>query len=222
MSNVAGKAYAMNVLTPLPWYKTFINKIYFKAVTTVAKGSIKGLITLSLIHFARWTIIGPKDFPRLSKSQPKEKLKYAYMLFNSNFNGSWDQYVDSFSSAIPSGLNLFWQGSLKYPKSVPFTPFRDYIRYNQIDTDYYYSAYPMASSNDVKAAIRTRKALLDFVTETKDMDADKFKAHYDQLLRGLQLDLSEMGPTPVVSMASLEVQQKRAEDSEPVAQLVSA
>ena len=87
------------------------------------------------------------------------------MLFVSNFNGTWDQYIDAFSDGIPNGLDLFWYASLKYPHSIPITGFKDYITYNQIDTDYYYNATPGAAQRDIKAAlavlweIRTLSAL---------------------------------------------------------------
>ena len=58
------------------------------------------------------------------------------MLFVSNFNGTWDQYIDAFSDGIPNGLDLFWYASTKYPGSIPSTPFNAYIRANQIDCDY--------------------------------------------------------------------------------------
>ena len=76
------------------------------------------------------------------------------MLFVSNFNGTWDQYIDAFSDGIPNGLDLFWYSSTKYPGSIPITPFKNYIRANQIDTDYYYNATPGAAQRDIKAALQ--------------------------------------------------------------------
>ena len=43
------------------------------------------------------------------------------MLFCSNFNGTWDQYIDAFADGIPNGLDLFWYTSSKYPASIPVT-----------------------------------------------------------------------------------------------------
>ena len=80
MSNIAGKAYAMNVITPLPWYEAWITRLLFKAVPLLPSKTL-GLVTLSLIHYARWVVVGPKGFPRLSAEQPAEDLKYNYMLF---------------------------------------------------------------------------------------------------------------------------------------------
>lgn len=200
MSNIAGKAYAMNVITPIRWYMTWINKVIFW-VAQKRPSTLKGLMTLSLIHYARWVIIGRNQFPHLSPHQPKEKLNYSYMLFFSNFNGSWAQYVDSFTFAIPSGLDLFWKWNIRYPKSVPLTPFHSYIQFNQIQTDHYYTAYPLASANDVKAASRVKTALIDFNERSADAEPEEFMKQYKALLRGLQYDLGDMQPTPIVSLA---------------------
>jgi hypothetical protein len=205
MSNIAGKAYAMNAVTPMRWYTAWWNKLFFwiahKRPSTTA-----GLVTLSLIHYARWVIIMPKQFPRLSPQQPQEDVKYAYMLFFSNFNGSWNQYVDSFSSAIPSGLNLFWFGSIKYPRSVPMLPFHRYITSNQIWTDYYYNAYPMATSNDIKSAKRVKDSLQAFIGESQNAGPEEFQQKYNRLLIDLQRDISQMGPNPVVSLSASAVE----------------
>src|SRR5262245_491470 len=103
MSNIAGKAYAMNLVTPIRRYMVPINKIIFWAIgLPFFRSKLRGLLTLSMIHYARWVILQAGDFPRLNPMQPKENLQYGYMLFFSNFNGTWEQYVDSFSAAIPS------------------------------------------------------------------------------------------------------------------------
>jgi hypothetical protein len=201
MSNIAGKAYAMNVITPIQWYLGWLNKLIFW-VALIMPSTLRGLTTLSLIHYARWVIIGRSSFPRLDPSQPKENLHYSYMLFFSNFNGSWDQYVDSFTFAIPSGLDLFWKWNVRYPKSVPLTPFHSYIKYNQIQTDHYYNAYPLAAANDLKAAKIVNAALMEFDQKWNDAPPDQFQKQYHALLRTLQGDLGDMRPTPIVSVAT--------------------
>ncbi|MBY0573482.1 MAG: hypothetical protein K2P84_07350 [Undibacterium sp.] len=212
MSNIAGKAYAMNVITPIRWYTAWLNRLYFW-VALKLPATLKGLVTLSLIHYARWVIIGKDQFPHLAPEQPKEELKYSYMLFFSNFNGSWDQYVDSFTFAIPAGLDLFWKWNVRYPKSVPLTPFHNYIRYNQIETIHYYNAYPLAASNDVKSGQAVKDALVAFQKhpqEEHDANGDAaFMQRYKSLLRGLQHDLGDMHPTPIISMSAHQVQRRQ-------------
>ena len=215
MSNVAGKSYAMNVVTPIKWYLRWINKLIFWSVTSGAfkllGASLDGLTTLSLIHYARWTVVKPSEFPRLSEEQPKETIKYSYMFFFSNFNGSWDQYVDSFHTAIPAGLDLFWFKNVKYPKSIPLQPFHAYINFNQVWTNHYYNAYPMAAANDVKSAKNVKDNLLTFVADNEKQTTetdDQFKGRYNQLILNLQHDLGLMSPTPIVSLSSKAVENR--------------
>jgi len=203
MSNIAGKAYAMNVVTPTTWYNALINKFIFWFVQLPGGAAyLGGLITLSLIHYARWTIVSPKEFPHLDKSQPKENLKYNYMFFFSNFNGSWAQYVDSFHTAIPDGLDLFWFNNVKYPKSVPLQPFHAYISYNQVWTNHYYNAYPIAAANDVKKAKDLAEQLRTFSDSNANVDPQAFQQAYHRLLHDVQHGISMMEPTPIVSLSA--------------------
>jgi hypothetical protein len=218
MSNIAGKAYAMNAITPMRRYTSWLNRLIF-LVAGMYPPFLSGLLTLSLIHYARWVIVTPSQFPRLSPDQPEENLKYHYMFFFSNFNGSWDQYVDSFSSAISDGLDKFWIFNIKYPKSIPMLPFHRYITANQIWTDHYYNAYPMASSNDVKSARKVRDALLAFIPEVAQATPEVFQEKYNRLLLSLQHDISQMGPNAVVSLAASAVERRlRREEGLPIRQ----
>ena len=210
MSNIAGKAYAMSLVTPIRRLLAPVNKLVFWAVgTPLLKFSLRGLQTLSMIHYARWVIIHDRDFPRLSRAQPRERLRYAYMFFFSNFNGSWEQYVDSFAAAIPSGLNLLWWRNIAWPTAVPEQPFHRYVEFNQIWTDYYYSAYPMAASNDVKSAQKVKEKLCELVKSTRDATPDAFLVAYNRMLKQLQGDLSQMAESPIVSLAAEEVAARR-------------
>ena len=206
----------MNVITPLRWYTAWWTRLTFWVAGNF-RSTVTGLLTLSLIHYARWVIVKPSQFPRLSPDQPKEELRYTYMLFFSNFNGSWDQYVDSFSSAIPKGLNMFWKWNIKYPQSVPMQPFHRYITANQIWTDHYYNAYPMASSNDVKSAKKVRDNLLQFIGNVKNASPEEFQQQYNRLLIGLQHDISQMAPNPVVSLSASAVERRLAKERQGVA-----
>jgi len=209
MSNIAGKAYAMNVVTPAKWYTVWVNKLIFWFVQLPGGAAyLKGLLTLSLIHYARWAIVSPKEFPHLDKSQPTETIKYSYMFFFSNFNGSWDQYVDSFHSAIPSGLDMFWFKNVKYPNSVPLQPFHAYINYNQIWTSHYYNAYPLAASNDLKGAKRLTEKLRAFNEANSNASSEDFNKAYNRLLLDVQKDISIMERTPIVSLSAQAVAER--------------
>lgn len=197
MTNVAGKAYGMNVLTPMKPCKTWINTAIFRA-GRIYPDTLSGLLGLSLIHFARWVMIRPKQWPDLGQGA-QTQMKNDYMLFCSNFNGTWDQYIDAFSDGIPNGLDLFWWASTGYPHSITITPFKDYILHNQYDTNYYYDATPGSAQRDIKGALRVYIALLKLAQDHKTLSAEDFAALYSQQLTVIQNDLGTPGYAPVAS-----------------------
>ena len=196
MSNVAGKAYAMNVLTPMKPRKTWINTFIFIAARALPD-KLAGLLGLSIIHFARWIMVRRDQWPDLG--QGREQLVNDYMIFCSNFNGTWDQYIDAFSDGLPNGLDMFWYSSTKYPKSVPITPFKDYIRANQIYTDYYYNATPGSAQRDIKCALRVRDAVRQLARAHAAAPPEQFAGLWREALVSVQNDLGSPGFAPVAS-----------------------
>lgn len=193
MTNVAGKAYGMNVVTPMRPWKTWVNRLIFRA-SRALPGTLSGLLGLSLIHFARWVFIKRDQWPQLG--QPPQRLANDYMLFCSNFNGTWDQYIDAFADGIPNGLDLFWYSSSKYPNSIPVTPFKNYIRANQIDTNYYYNATPGSGQRDIKLALRLAR---DLEQVNPDLDDASLAEAYKRVLRAAQSNIGSAGYAPVAS-----------------------
>ena len=197
MSNIAGKAYAMNVVTPSKPMCTWLNRLIFM----VARGlpqRLAGLLGLSIIHFARWTLVKRDQWPDLG--QGKQNLQNDYMIFCSNFNGTWDQYIDAFSDGIPSGLDLFWYTATKYPASIPITPFKDYITYNQIYTDYYYNATPGSAQRDIKCAMRVYDSLKDLAERHGRETPEAFAQSYRKAMLAMQGCFGEPGYGPVASL----------------------
>jgi hypothetical protein len=199
MSNIAGKAYAMNVLTPMRPWRSWVQTLIF-SVARVAPVQLSGLLGLKLIHFARWVVIKRDQWPDLG--QGKQVIDNDYMLFLSNFNGTWDQYIDAFADGIPGGLDLFWYTSTKYPHSIPISTFKDYIGMNQIHTGYYYNATPGAAQRDIKAALRVRREVLALAEVHRGGDPGAFARAYRVAFAKVANSLASPGYAPIASVAT--------------------
>jgi hypothetical protein len=208
MSNLAGKAYAMNVVTPMRPRVTWINNFLFM-ISRGLPGTLSGLLGLGFIHFARWVIIRRDQWPQLG--QPRAKLANDYMLFCSNFNGTWDQYIDAFADGIPGGLDLFWYASTKYPNSIPVAPFKNYIRANQIDTNYYYNATPGSGQRDIKLALKLSHDLAAIAGKAGTLDDAGLASAFEQLLIANQGGLGSPGYAPVASCDTAAADRNRAD-----------
>src|SRR5215218_2155270 len=63
---------------------------------------LEQLRRLSFIHFARWTVI--TKVPRNGGQHPQERLERALLLFESDFDGDWDEYIAAFSLVVGSRI----------------------------------------------------------------------------------------------------------------------
>ena len=103
----------------------------------------------------------------------------------------------AFADVLAAGLDLVWRWSEKFPRSRPVSAFKRYIALVQFDTDYYYTAYPRATTNDVKAAHRVCAALEDLGKSSGDMSPADFNRAYLQFLIRVQKDLGATGVGPI-------------------------
>jgi hypothetical protein len=89
------------------------------------QGSLGGIAT---IHFARWVIID----------------RGRWLLFTSNYDGSWESYIGDFVDKAAAGMDAIWRSAPNYPKqgSIDIEAFKAIIRANQVRTQTFYSAYP--------------------------------------------------------------------------------
>ncbi|HEX8085678.1 MAG TPA: hypothetical protein VF529_15405 [Solirubrobacteraceae bacterium] len=181
--NVDGQAIAITVFSTVKWWgRLFLPLLFFftaripKLTGTLAK--------LSFIHFARWTIV--KKLPYNGEPQVKQKLRYAHMYFESNFNGGWEEYIDAFSHILTRGMTAFWGSSYGFPKPLPTAPFKSYIQVNEIEADHYYSAYPEATSTMIQRALVLDEKLAPLKRDAERMDPDAFAAAYRAFLCDVQ------------------------------------
>lgn len=195
MPNLAGKSYALTALTPMHREALPIMRLTFKGLGLgFWHRYTEELIALRFIHFARWVVIPHSAFPRLSSDQPQEDVHYDYLMFCSNFNGDWENYIEAFSEMIPGGIDNIWRWSLNYPGSRPVGPFLDYIHSCQYDTTYYYNAYPGAATRDILEALSVVEELDRFGTEADGLTADEFDQAYAAFVSRVQTSLGQTGP----------------------------
>ncbi len=97
-------------------------------------GSLTGIKT---IHFVRWLVI---DNGRR-------------LLFLSDYDNSWENYIDEFAEMILSGLDAIWDTALGFPpdgaRDLP--AFKRFLRCHQVPAEVFFSAYPGATVLNIAA-----------------------------------------------------------------------
>jgi deferrochelatase/peroxidase EfeB len=113
--------------------------------------------TLGTIHFARWvTVPGTGD-----------------LLFLSNYDGSWESYLEDFITRAHAGLTVIWSNTVGFPRTrnlfqegaTDGTRFKNWARRWQIPTGFWYSAYPDLTMATVRRNAAIRQGLAAALTE---------------------------------------------------------
>jgi hypothetical protein len=179
--NRAGRATGLTTLTPLPRLWAAPLKLLLRVKTRL--GPDKTLRRLSFIHVAYWVLID--RFPL-----EQRRSRYSYLLFISNFNGSWFDYIDVFSTAVPQKMALIWGTSYGYPGARPPRAFTQHIRANDRPLEHYYSAYPGATTTEIASALRVhRRFQTDVAPAAAGGDPADLARAWHGFLRATQRDL---------------------------------
>ena len=171
-ANILGRASALTSINTIKPYGVPILRALFFVGSFVPPFTAK-LRSLSFIHFARWTIVD-----RL----PGEDLKRAHLLFESNFNGTWSQYIDAFSYVVPTELGAIWRWCYGFPGPIPAGPFKADIARHEYSAAHFYAAYPEASTTMVAGALEVRGRLDDLRRRARGMDAAEFDEAWREFL----------------------------------------
>ena len=102
------------------------------------------LIGISTIHFVRWLVI---DSGRR-------------LMMVSDYDGSWENYIDEFAEMIVSGLDAIWETAIGFPpdgaRDLP--AFKRFLRTHQVPSDAFFSAYPDATVLNIASETRRVEA----------------------------------------------------------------
>lgn len=137
------------------WFRRFTLRgvlaiIHFAARAVYTHGELGGIPS---IHFAHWAMIdGGKR-----------------LLFVSNFDGSWENYLDDFIDKAHSGLTGVWSNTGGFPRSYLLfwggatdgPRFKAYARDSMSVTDAWYSAYPKLTVQGIDRNSSIREGLAD-------------------------------------------------------------
>jgi hypothetical protein len=105
------------------------------------QGSLAGIRT---IHTVRWALLdGGKR-----------------LLLASNYDGTWENYIDEFAEMILSGLYAIWESSYGFPElgAQDVAAFKYFLRCHQAPANVFYSAYPRTTVTNILDGYHSEQA----------------------------------------------------------------
>jgi hypothetical protein len=145
------------------------------------------ILQFEFIHFVRWALV--REFPYNGEPQKRDRLNYAYLFFESNFDGPWKTYIDGFAYVIPKDIRYVWGRGIAFPGPPPAEPLKRWIAENSMEGGSFYCAYPEASTKMVCSALAVRDGLRRLAAEAGRLGPEEFAAAYERFLTDVQVHL---------------------------------
>ena len=141
-------------------FRKFTLGAVMKVINTAAsllytQGKLGGIPS---IHFARWVTID----------------NGTRLLFFSNFDGSWENYLGDFIDKAATGLTSVWSNTRNFPSTefllykgaTDERNFKEWARAAQIPTDLWYSAYKLLTVENINNNTLIRQGLSGTMTNS--------------------------------------------------------
>jgi hypothetical protein len=147
-----GRWSAMATLSPIRpiwavWLRFYFAIAPFLRLASRRPAPIERLVELSMIGFARWSLV--------------RSLPWPYLLFETNFDNDSDHYLETFALVIPGGLRVNWRGAYGFPNPRRVARFQKYVNDRKLRIYHYYSAYPTAFAGDYQRLLERVESIRD-------------------------------------------------------------
>ncbi|ETX00286.1 MAG: hypothetical protein ETSY1_11795 [Candidatus Entotheonella factor] len=128
--------------------KGYLVVLNYLSTNVATQGSLGDVRT---VHFARWLPIDNGE----------------RLIFNSQFDESWQQYIGAFVDLLPGYLTAIWSNVLRYPPTKNLVQegatyiegFMQFIREFQIPSNVFFSAYSEVAAQNIVNAVQVREGL---------------------------------------------------------------
>lgn len=170
---------AQPITIPIPVRRPWV--WWLRLTWPLARGNrlvLRPLFALAFIHFAHWSLV--------TRNPGGRRLRHPVLLFQSNFDGPVDQYIDAFSFRVPGRMRGMWQGAYGFPGPTPVGRFKSYILGRATGAEHYWCAYPDASTRMVIAALKLRDRWAAFRPQAADLPPEALAGAWERFATEVQ------------------------------------
>jgi hypothetical protein len=173
----------VTALRPARRWLTYLNLAVARRVP-----SLMGVRPLRSLYSVRWSVL--RAFPHNGAPQVRERLREPLLLWETNYSGLMDPYVETFVHVIGRQIRMTWGSSAGFPPEQSVAALTAYVQAGTLAPAYDYRAYPQASVRTVLAALDVAREHPFLVqAAAAGASAEEFRVVYDGFLVRRQGDL---------------------------------
>lgn len=161
--DVAGQMSALTVFTPVVPEREAELRAYLDRLAP-GRGPLE---KVPGTHFGRFVLVD--DFaPDASQAHP-EHLPAPYLLFSATVDGPAEAWLDGMCARMAPEAEAIWGACAGAPQPAGGPALKAYLLHNRIRTSLFFSAYPSATVERVRASLDCRSRTAAFAQRSQDM-----------------------------------------------------
>jgi hypothetical protein len=181
-AEAAGRDATVTLTTPIRPLLRWVNVVLFAVSERLP--SVTGLGAVETVHFTRWSIVTRPPYD--GASQACRRLRRPYLLWESDYNGLLEPYVESFVRKIGRQIQVTWGTTHAFPGTRSVQELLDYITAFQLPRAHYYTAYPGATVRMVLSGLEVAKEHRYLAEAAQTASPEEFAVVYRGFLRRCQ------------------------------------
>jgi hypothetical protein len=177
--NKSGGMYGLTILSPIkddPNAEVSHNLALREHLASLPRGAHSAFTKVSGTHFARLVVMD--DVVYVGMPACEEHLQSKYLIFESNFDGDLDSYLQVLAREIPDVVNAIWKHCIGYPGTANLAEFKKYMKDCQVETTFFFAAVNDKTLQETLRALQVQSAVAAFIQKHQDKPAHGLHAAF--------------------------------------------
>lgn len=186
MANQSGSVYGLTILSPIkdePGIEISHNLALRMYLSKLPRHERSPFAKVSSTHLARLVVMDDVVYEGIPSCE--EHLQSRYLIFESNFDGDLDTYLDRMVREIPETVDDVWRHCISYPGVQDVAAFKAYMKKCQVETTFYFADVNNKTVQQTLRALQTQSAVASFIEQNQGKPADALQEAFRQFVRAL-------------------------------------
>jgi hypothetical protein len=186
MANKSGSVYGLTILSPIkddPKSEVSPNLALRTYLSKLPRHRNSPFAKVSSTHFARLVVMD--DVVYVGMPACEEHLQSKYLVFESNFDGALDTYLERMAVEIPETVDAVWKHCVGFPGAADVAAFKVYMKKCQIETTFFFADVNDKTVQQTLRALQTQSAVAAFIARHQGAPPNVLQAAFAHFIEKL-------------------------------------
>ncbi len=187
MANKSGNIYGLTILSPVRRHDVgeVSNALRIRQyLAKLDRHKQSPFARVTSTHMARLVVLD--DVVYVGTPAIEEHLKSHYLVFESNFDGDLDTYLECLAKEAGEHVNAVWKHCEGFPGTEDRDAFKKYMKKCQVPTTFFFAAVNDKTMGQTLRALQVKNAFAAFVEQNQGKPAEELQKAFAAFLNDLR------------------------------------